>query len=102
MNMKGTANQTEMRQSTPQSELSASLFSHSDLVEPLELLRETNMTTEKYWTCVCEAWHCISLGLIQNVPTRWLLAFSLVFLHFLPNAPKYCSFGGGGGYVYTF
>ena len=42
----------------------------------------------------------ISLGLIQNVPTRWVLAFSPVFLHCLPNAPKYCPLGGG--YVYTF
>ena len=34
-----------------------------------------------------------SLGLIQFVPTWWVLAFSPVFLHFLLNAPNYCSFG---------
>ena len=42
----------------------------------------------------------MSLGLIQNVPTRWVLAFSPSFLNFPSDAPKYRSFGGV--YVYLF
>ena len=43
----------------------------------------------------------ISLGDIQNTPTRWVLALFVGFLNCWSVAPD-LSFRGGGGYVYTF
>ena len=46
------------------------------------------------WT-VCSQWLCISLGNIQNVPTRSKFAIFQGFLTFWSNALKFRSVGGG-------